>query len=71
MVDLLEGVVNTRSLLEHHREAPQRIFGYISRTTKNFVAHVLGLFKSFYPNTNMGPLADGMAANYSDEKFAE
>jgi hypothetical protein len=40
-------------------------------TTKTYVAHILGLVKSFWPKGNLSPLADGMAADCSDEKFAE
>jgi hypothetical protein len=67
MVDPLEeGVFSTRTLLKRLREASQRISDYVCRTTRTFVAHVLGLIKSFYPNINVGPLTDGMAADYSD-----
>jgi hypothetical protein len=72
MVDPIEeGVVDDRTLLERLREAPQNSSGYISETTKTYVAHVLGLFKSFWPNANLIPLADGMATDCSEEKFAE
>jgi hypothetical protein len=42
-----EGVVDNRNLLERLDEAPQKIAGYFSETTKTYVAHVLGLVKSF------------------------
>lgn len=66
-----EGVAETRSLLERLCGAPQKISGYITRTTRTFVQHVLRLIKSFYPQANVSPLADGMAADYSEEKFVE
>jgi hypothetical protein len=44
-----EGVAETRSLLERLCGAPQKISGYITRTTRTFVQHVLRLIKSFYP----------------------
>jgi hypothetical protein len=48
MVDPLEeGVINERTLLERLREAPQKISGYSSKTTKTYVAHILGLVKSY------------------------
>jgi hypothetical protein len=72
MVDPVEeGVVDNRTLLEHFHEASQRISSYVSETTKTYVVHVLGLVKSFWPKVNMSPLADGMAADCSKEKFAE
>ena len=38
-----EGVATSKSLSERLREAPQKIAGYLSETTKDYVAHVLGL----------------------------
>jgi hypothetical protein len=46
-------------LLEHLREAPQKIASYISEITKTYVAHVLGLVKSFWPKAKVESLADG------------
>jgi SMC interacting uncharacterized protein involved in chromosome segregation len=66
-----EGVVNNKTLLKHLHEAPQKITGYISETTKTYVAHILGLVKSFWLKANLSPLADGMAADCSKEKFSE
>jgi predicted LPLAT superfamily acyltransferase len=44
MVDPPEdGVINERTLLERHRDAPQKISGYISETTKTYIVHILGL----------------------------
>jgi hypothetical protein len=62
-----EGGVNNRTLLEHLREAPQKIAGYISETTKTYVAHVRCFVKSFWPKANVEQPADGMATNYSEE----
>jgi hypothetical protein len=55
---LEEGVDISKTLLEHLREAPQKIPWYISETTKTDVAHVLGLGKSYWPKSNLSPLAD-------------
>jgi hypothetical protein len=35
------------------------------------VAHALGLVKSFWPKAQMEALADGIAADCSEEKFTE
>jgi hypothetical protein len=43
-----EGIDISKTLLQHLREAPQKITGYISETTKTYVAHVLGLVKSYW-----------------------
>jgi hypothetical protein len=53
MVDPFEeGVVENMTLLKHLYEAPQMIAGYIFETTKTYVAHVLGIVKSFWPKAN-------------------
>jgi hypothetical protein len=64
-----EGIVETRSLLERPREAPQKMIGYVLETTKTYVVHVLGLVKLFWPKAIMGALADGIAADCSKVKF--
>jgi hypothetical protein len=66
-----EGVINERTLLERLCEAPQKIAGYISETIKTYVAHILGLVKSYWPKANLNSLVDGMSANCSEEKFLE
>jgi hypothetical protein len=66
-----EGVVNTRTLLERLREAPQKITSYVSETTRTYVAHVLGLVKLFWPKADVSRLADGVAADCSGERFVE
>jgi hypothetical protein len=72
MVDPLEeGVISERKLLEQPHEAPQKISRYISETTKTYVAHILGLVKSYWPRANLSPLVDGMATDYFEEKFLE
>lgn len=61
-----EEVVKALSLLERLHKAPQKIFGYVLETTGTYVAHVLGLVKTFWPSASLGPLADGMAADCSE-----
>jgi hypothetical protein len=40
-------------------------------TTRTYVAHVLGLVKSFWPKAHVEASADGLATDCSEEKFAE
>jgi citrate lyase beta subunit len=47
MVDPSEGVVSDKMLLERLRETPQKITSYISKTTRTYVEHVLGIVKSY------------------------
>jgi len=39
--------------------------------TKQYVGHVLGLVKSYWPTVNLTPLGEGMATECTDEKFTE
>jgi hypothetical protein len=66
-----EGAIENMTQLERLRGAPQRISSYLSETTKSYVTHVLGLVKSFWPKCNLSVLIDGMAADCSDQQFAE
>jgi hypothetical protein len=66
-----ERVINERTLLEWFCEAPQKISRNISKTTKIYVAHILGLVMSYWPKANLKPLVDGMFADCSEEKFSE
>jgi len=48
MVDAAEeGVVDSRTLVEQLRQVPQKIASYISETTREYVARVLSLVKSY------------------------
>jgi hypothetical protein len=38
---------------------------------ETYVAHVLGLGKSYWPKGNLSPLSDDMSADYSEDKFSE
>jgi len=72
MVDPPEGgVANEKSLLERLCEAPRNITEYLADTIKTYVGHTLGLVKSYWPKADLSPLADGMAADCSEEKFSE
>ena len=64
-----EGTWSNRSLVERLEEAPRKIFDYLSATTKNYVAHLLGIVKSYLPQNDLAPLALGIAATCPDEDF--
>ena len=66
-----EGVPSAKTLVERLREAPQKVVGYLSDNTKLYVAHVLGLFKSYWPQAYLVPLGEGMAIECSEEKFSK
>ncbi|XP_039798552.1 uncharacterized protein LOC120663721 [Panicum virgatum] len=72
MVDPIEGgEAGGKSLVERLREAPQKITGFLSETSRQYAAHVLGLVTSYWPGANSTPLGDGLSAKCSDEKFAK
>ena len=64
-----EGTSSNRSLVERLEEALRKIFDYLSATTKNYVAHLLGNVKSYLPQNDLAPLALGIAATCPDEDF--
>ena len=60
-----------KGLLERIREAPQRLGSFFSDTSRDYLAHALGLVKSFVPSANLSLIGDGIAAGCSKEKFSE
>ena len=52
----VEGAEVSKTLVEQLREAPQKIVGFLSDNAKLYVAHVLGLLKSYWPQANLAPL---------------
>jgi len=47
------------------------ITSYLSETSKQYMAHVLGLVKSYWPAADLAPLSDRLAAGCSEEQFAQ
>ena len=66
-----EGEAGEKSLLEHLREAPQRLSSFFSEMSRDYLAHALGLVNSFLPSANLSLIGDGVAVGYSEEKFSE
>ena len=60
-----------KSLLERLREAPQRLGSFFSETSREYLAHALGLVKSFLSFANLSPIGDGVAVGCSEEQFSE
>ena len=72
VVDMVEDEETAgKSLLERLREAPQRLGSFFSDTSRDYLAHALGLVKSFVPSANLSLIGDGIAAGCSEEKFSE
>jgi len=72
VVDMVEDEeASGKSLLDHLREAPQRLGSFFSDTSRDYLAHALGLVKSFLPSVSLSFIGDGVAVGCSEEKFSE
>ena len=50
---------------------PQWLSSFFSDTSRYYLAHALGLVKSFLPSANLFLIGDGVAIGCSKEKFSE
>ena len=50
-------------------KVPKSFERYVSTTTRQYVGHVLGLVKSYWPQTPLDALGKGAKADCTDEKF--
>ena len=72
VVDMVEDEgASKKSLLERLREAPQRLSCFFSDTSREYIAHALGLVKSILPSANLSPIGDGVAVGCSEEQFSK
>jgi len=70
MVDIPEDNAEVPlSLVEKLRKVPQCFLQYVSITTRQYVSHVLGLVKSYWLQTPIDPLGEGVKSNCSEEQF--
>ena len=44
---------------------------YVSATTRQYVGHVLGLVKSYWPRTSLDSLGEGAKADCGDDQFGQ
>ena len=51
------------------RKVPEAFERYVSTTTRQYMSHVLGLVKSYWPRTPLDPLGKGAKADCSDDQF--
>jgi hypothetical protein len=51
------------------RKVPESFERYVSTTTRQYVGHVLGLVRSYWPRTPLDPLGKGAKADCTDEQF--
>ena len=71
MVDFEEEPSSNKSLVEHLKEAPKKFFDVMTATSKNYLTHMIGVLKSYWPQHNLAPIAKGIAPDCSDEKFQD
>ena len=69
VVDSEEESSSSKSLVERLEEAPKKFFDVMTATSKNYLTHMIGIIKSYWPRHNLAPIAKGIAPDCSDEKF--
>jgi len=70
-IDSEEGSSNSKSLVERLEEAPKKIFDVMMATSKNYLAHMIGVVKSYLPYFSLAPIAKEIAPTCSGEKFRD
>jgi hypothetical protein len=66
-----DGAEDGPPLLDRLRRAPQKILNFVTEAATSYVGHALGLVKSFWPKARLEVLAEGAAADCTDENFRE
>jgi tetrahydromethanopterin S-methyltransferase subunit B len=56
-------------LVDKLKEAPGRLATYVKHLVKSILNQVLEYIKSYFPKALVDVVADGLAANYSDEQY--
>ena len=69
MVDSEEGSSSSKSLVERLEVAPKKFFDVMTATSKNYLTHMIGIVKSYWPQHNLAPIAKGIAVDCFDEDF--
>ena len=70
LVEILEGNEDEPlTLAGRLRKVPESFERYVSTTTRQYVGHVLGLVKSYWPLTPLDALGKGAKADCTDEQF--
>ena len=52
-------------------KVPEAFERYVSTTTRQYVGHVLGLVKSYWPTTRLDALGKGAKADCAEEQFRQ
>ena len=59
------------SLAGKLRKVPEAFERYVSTTTHQYVGHVLGLVKSYWPTTRLDALGKGAKVDCTEEPFGQ
>ena len=59
------------SLAEKLHKVPETFERYVSTTTRQYVGHVLGLMKSYWPTTRIDALGKGAKADCTEKQFSQ
>ena len=59
------------SLAGKLRKVPEAFERFVSATTRQYVGHVLGLVKSFWPSTPLDALGKGAKFDCTDDQFSQ
>ena len=59
------------SLAGKLRKVPEAFERYVPTTTLQYVGHVLGLVKSYWPTTRLDALGKGAKADCTEEQFSQ
>jgi hypothetical protein len=58
-------------LVDRLKEAPSRLATYVKHLARSVPKQVLAFMKSYFPKVPVEVVAGGVAANYTDEQYAE
>jgi hypothetical protein len=58
-------------LVDRLKEAPSRLAAYVKHLAKSIPNQVLAFMKSYFPKEPVDVVAGGLAANCTDEQYAE
>jgi hypothetical protein len=59
------------SLVDQLKEAPSRLAAYVKHLAKSIPNQVLAFMNSYFPKALVDVVAGGLAANCTDEQYAE
>jgi hypothetical protein len=65
------GGPNIALLVDRLREAPSRLAAYVKHLAKSIPNQILAYMKSYFPKAPVDVVTGGLAANYTDEQYAE